>query len=165
MKALVKASGRQFILEPGRHIDIDLISGDEGSKHVFDKVIMLVDGNETTIGQPYVQGAAVVGRIMSTYRAKKVIVYHMRPKKGTRKKQGHRQEYTRVMIDQIEVNDKVVAKADPVEKPAKKEKAAKAEKPKKAEAPKKAAKTQKEAKPAAKSAAKGEKKAKSEKSK
>ncbi len=136
MKALVEACGRQYVVEPGRHIDIDLTGADEGSKHIFDRVLMLVDGEETTIGQPYIAGAAVVGRVLSTQKSKKIIVYHMRPKKGTRKKQGHRQEYTRVIIDAIELNNQVVAKAEAPQKPAAKQAKEPAAEKEKAEKPK-----------------------------
>jgi large subunit ribosomal protein L21 len=98
---------------------------EEGSVHVFDRVLMLVDGAGSTIGAPYIQGAKVTGkvisklevndvhgRIQSTIKSNKVIVYHMKSKKGTRKKQGHRVQSTRVMIESIEVDNKVVAKAE-----------------------------------------------------
>jgi large subunit ribosomal protein L21 len=126
MFAIVEASGRQFKLEPGRFVDIDFTSENQGENHVFDKVLMLVDGDETTVGQPFVEGAVVTGKVISSVvenevhgrmesslKSSKVIVYHMKPKKGTRKKQGHRQQFTRIYIDSIEVNKKVVAKAEP----------------------------------------------------
>lgn len=129
MFAIVEACGRQYKLQPGRFVDIDLTSANEGDKHLFDKVLMLVDGNETTVGQPFVEGATVTGKVISklveneetgrmdsSVKSAKVIVYHMKPKKGTRKKQGHRQQFTRVFIDSIESNGKVLAKAEKKEK-------------------------------------------------
>ncbi len=129
MFAIVEACGRQYKLEPGRFVDIDLTSQGEGEAHLFDKVLMIVDGNEATVGQPYIDGAKVTAKVISkmveneftgeldsSVKAPKVIVYHMRPKKGTRKKQGHRQQYTRVLIDTIELNSKVLAKAEKKEK-------------------------------------------------
>ncbi|MDZ4834367.1 MAG: 50S ribosomal protein L21 [Candidatus Melainabacteria bacterium] len=126
MFAIVEACGRQYKLEPGRFVDIDFTSESHGENHLFDKVLMLVDGDETTVGQPFVEGAIVTGKVISdvvenevhgrmesSLKAAKVIVYHMKPKKGTRKKQGHRQQFTRVYIDSIEVNKKVLAKAEP----------------------------------------------------
>jgi len=128
MFAIVEACGRQYELHAGRYIDIDMSGEEEGTTHVFDRVLMLVDGASSTVGAPYIQGAKVTGkvisklevnevhgRIQSTIKATKVIVYHMKSKKGTRKKQGHRVQSTRVMIDSIELDNKVVAKA---EKPA-----------------------------------------------
>ena len=125
MFAIVEACGRQYELKPGRYIDIDMTGAEEGATQEFDRVLMLVDGDKSTIGQPYVKGAKVTGkvlsklevnevhgRVQSTVKSKKVIVYHQKPKKGTRKKQGHRVQFTRVMIDEIKVDDKVVAKAE-----------------------------------------------------
>jgi large subunit ribosomal protein L21 len=125
MFAIVEASGRQYELVPGRYIDIDMTGQEEGTTHTFEHVLMLVDGTKATVGQPYVKGArvtgkvisklevnAVHGRIQSTIKSNKIIVYHQKPKKGTRKKQGHRSQYTRVYIDAIELDGKVVAKAE-----------------------------------------------------
>jgi large subunit ribosomal protein L21 len=124
MFAIVEASGRQFELKPGRYVDIDVTGEDEGATHVFDRVLMIVDGDKSTLGQPYVEGAKVTGkvvtkmvvneahgRVQSSLKTSKVIVYHQKPKKGTRKKQGHRQQLTRVLIDSIQIGDKVVADA------------------------------------------------------
>ena len=124
MFAIVEACGRQYKLEHGRFIDIDRLDEQEGAEHIFDKVLMLVDGEKSEIGEPYVEGAQVkgkiiskleeneaTGRIVSSVRNKKVIVYKHLPKKGTRRKKGHRQEFTRVMIDSIELKNKTVAKA------------------------------------------------------
>ncbi|MBS1990152.1 MAG: 50S ribosomal protein L21 [Cyanobacteria bacterium SZAS LIN-3] len=140
MFAIVESSGRQFELVPGRFIDIDMTGEDEGAVHKFDRVLMLVDGDKATVGQPYVKGAVVTGKVISklevnevhgrmqsSIKATKIIVYHMKPKKGTRKKQGHRSQFTRVFIDAIELDGKVVAKAEAAAKEAKEPKAAKAE--------------------------------------
>jgi large subunit ribosomal protein L21 len=125
MFAIVESSGRQYELIPGRYIDIDMTAEEEGTTHIFENVLMLVDGEKATIGQPYIKGAkvtgkvisklevnAVHGRIQSNIKSNKIIVYHMKPKKGTRKKQGHRNQYTRIYIDAIELEGKVVAKPE-----------------------------------------------------
>jgi len=125
MYAIVEACGRQYKLEPGRFVDVDLTGDAEGAAHVFDKVLMLVDGDKSTVGTPYVEGATVkakvisrmekneqTGRLTSNVRDKKIIVYKMKPKKGTRVKKGHRQQYTRVMIEAIEKGGKVIAKPE-----------------------------------------------------
>lgn len=112
MFAIVEACGRQYQLEAGRFIDVDLTEGEAGSAFVFDKILMIVDGANSTMGAPFIEGAKVSGKILSHHKSKKIIVYHMKPKKGTRKKQGHRQHYTRILIDSIELKDKVLAKAE-----------------------------------------------------
>jgi large subunit ribosomal protein L21 len=147
MFAIVEACGRQYQIEAGRFVDIDLADVAEGDSFRFDKVLMIVDGTSSTLGSPYIDGAKVTGRVIAHRKGPKIIVYHMRPKKGTRKKQGHRQHLTRVAIDTIELKDKVLAKAEAREKT---EKKAKPE-VKAAEAPKK---TVKAAAPKAKATAK-----------
>lgn len=101
MYAIVETGGKQYQLEEGRYVDIELLEGEKDSKIVFDKIVMIVNGKKSKVGQPYVTGASVEGKIMLHDRAKKVIVYKQRPKKGYRKKQGHRQGFTRVMISKI----------------------------------------------------------------
>jgi large subunit ribosomal protein L21 len=109
--AVVESCGRQYQLEAGRYIDIDLVNKEPGQEFVFDRVLMLINGSESLIGQPHVEGARVTGKVLRHYPSRKIIVYKMRPKKRTRRKQGHRQDLTRILVDRIEVKDKVVAKA------------------------------------------------------
>ncbi|MCM1338518.1 MAG: 50S ribosomal protein L21 [Muribaculaceae bacterium] len=101
MYAIVETGGKQYQLEEGRYVDIELLEGEKDSKVVFDKIVMIVNGKKSKVGQPYVAGASVEGKIVLHDRAKKIIVYKQRPKKGYRKKQGHRQGFTRVMISKI----------------------------------------------------------------
>lgn len=101
MYAIVETGGKQYQLEEGRYVDIELLEGEKDSKVVFDKIVMIVNGKKSKVGQPYVAGASVEGKIMLHDKSKKVIVYKQRPKKGYRKKQGHRQGFTRVMISKI----------------------------------------------------------------
>lgn len=101
MFAIVETGGKQYQVEEGRYLDVELLEGDKDSKVVFDKVVMIVNGKKSKVGQPYVAGASAEGTIIKHDRAKKIIVYKQRPKKGYRKKQGHRQGFTRVMISKI----------------------------------------------------------------
>ena len=101
MYAIVETGGKQYQLEEGRYVDIELLEGEKDSKVVFDKIVMLVNGKKSKVGQPYVAGASVEGKIMLHDKSKKVIVYKQRPKKGYRKKQGHRQPYTKLEIQKI----------------------------------------------------------------
>ena len=106
MYAIVETGGKQYQLEEGRYVDIELLEGEKDSKVVFDKIVMIVNGKKSKVGQPYVAGASVEVKIMLHDKAKKVIVYKQRPKKGYRKKQGHRQGFTRVMISKIRTSAK-----------------------------------------------------------
>ena len=101
MFAIVETGGKQYQVEEGRYLDVELLDGEKDSKVVFDKVVMIVNGKKSKVGQPYVAGASAVGVIVKHDKAKKVIVYKQRPKKGYRRKQGHRQGFTRVMISKI----------------------------------------------------------------
>ena len=104
MYAIVETCGKQYQMEEGRYLDVELLEGEKDSKVTFDKVVMLVNGKKSKVGQPYVANATVEGTIMGHDKAKKVIVYKQRPKKGYRRKQGHRQAYTRVMITKIKTS-------------------------------------------------------------
>ena len=101
MFAIVETGGKQYQVEEGRYIDVELLDAEADSKVVFDKVVMIVNGKKSKVGQPYVAGASAEGVIVKHDKAKKVIVYKQRPKKGYRRKQGHRQGFTRVMISKI----------------------------------------------------------------
>ncbi len=106
MYAIVEAGGKQYPVEEGRYIDMELLDADKDSKVTFDKIVMLVNGKKSKVGQPYVSGASVEGTVVKHDKAKKIIVFKQRPKKGYRKKQGHRQQFTRVMITKIRTSAK-----------------------------------------------------------
>ncbi len=110
--AIVEIGGTQIIVEPGRFYDINLLDAEPEAGYSIDKVLLVNNDNEVNVGRPYVEGATVEGTVMRHRRGKKVIVYKMQPKKKTRKKRGHRQELTRLMIDSISLNGSVVAKAE-----------------------------------------------------
>jgi large subunit ribosomal protein L21 len=128
--AIIAAGGAQLRVEPGRFYDINRLPVEADEKITLDNVLMVENDGDLSIGQPLVEGATVSGTVISHLRGKKVIVYKMQPKKKTRKKRGHRQELTRVMIDSITVGGKTIAagaeaktdtaKADKAAAPAKK---------------------------------------------
>ena len=107
--AIVETGGKQLRVEPGRFYDIDRLAIDEEGQVTLDKVLFVNNDGEMMVGQPTVEGATVSGTVMRHLRGRKVIVYKMQPKKKTRKKRGHRQELTRLMIDTIELNGKAIA--------------------------------------------------------
>ena len=106
MYAIVETGGKQYQVEEGRYVDVEALEGETDAKVVFDKIIMLVNGKKSKVGQPYVAGASVEGSVMMHGKDKKIIVFKQRPKKGYRKKQGHRQQFTRVMITKIRTSAK-----------------------------------------------------------
>ena len=115
MYAIVETGGKQYQMEEGKYLKVELLDGEKDSKVVFDKVVMIVNGKKSKVGQPYVSGASVEGKILKQDKAKKIIVFKQRPKKGYRKKQGHRQEFTRVMISKIRTSAKKSAKEETTE--------------------------------------------------
>lgn len=121
--AIIETGGKQVRVEPGRFYDIELLHVEPEENYTIDKVLLIHHQDEITIGQPFIEGATVEGTVMKHWRGPKVLVYKMKPKKKTRKKRGHRQEITRLMINSISINGSVLAavskekedKATPVE--------------------------------------------------
>ncbi|MEY3757245.1 MAG: ribosomal protein [Cyanobacteriota bacterium] len=107
--AIVEASGQQFWLQPNRYYDLDRLNAEVDSTVTIDNVLLVNDGKAATLGQPYVKGASVELKVLAHRRGPKVIVYKMRPKKKTRRKNGHRQELTRVLVQSISVGGKALA--------------------------------------------------------
>ena len=107
--AIVEASGQQFWLQPDRYIDIDRLNAEVDSTVTLDTVLLVKDGKGTTLGAPYVTGATVELQVLAHRRGPKILVYKMRPKKKTRRKNGHRQELTRVLVKSIQVAGKAIA--------------------------------------------------------
>ena len=109
--AIIEIGGSQLRVEPGRFYDINRLHAEAEASYTVDKVLLVHHDDEITIGQPLIEGATVEGKILEHRRGRKVIVYKMQPKKKTRKKRGHRQELTRLMIDSISMNNTVLAAA------------------------------------------------------
>ncbi|BAU05503.1 50S ribosomal protein L21 [Fischerella thermalis CCMEE 5198] len=107
--AIIETGGKQLRVEPGRFYDIELLSAQPDEKVSIESVLLVQHNGEVTIGQPLVTGAKVEGTVMRQLRGRKVLVYKMKPKKKTRKKRGHRQEITRLMINSISLNGSVLA--------------------------------------------------------
>ena len=107
--AIVEASGQQFWLQPDRYLDIDRLSAEVDSTVTLDTVLLVKDSKGTTLGAPYVKGATVELKVMAHRRGPKLLIYKMRPKKKTRRKNGHRQELTRVLVQSITVGGTKVA--------------------------------------------------------
>ena len=102
--AIVEISGRQFWIEKGKYYDFNRIPTELGKQITLNRVLLLNNEGDLLIGKPYLESVKVKGKILEHLRGKKTIVYKMRPKKKTRKKQGHRQELTRVLIEDIIIN-------------------------------------------------------------
>lgn len=103
--AIVEVSGRQFWIEVGKYYDLNRISTNLGKEITLNRVLLFNNEGQVLIGKPYLNNVQVQGKILEHLRGRKTIVYKMRPKKKTRKKQGHRQELTRVLIEKININN------------------------------------------------------------
>ena len=97
MKAVIETGGKQYYVSEGSILYIEKLDKEDGAKVKFDKVLMVDD----TVGTPTVAGASVEGKIVKNGKAKKIIVYKYNQKKNYRRKQGHRQPYTKVEITKI----------------------------------------------------------------
>jgi large subunit ribosomal protein L21 len=106
--AIIETGGKQLRVEPGRFYDIELLSSQPDETVTIESVLLVQHNGEVTIGQPLVAGATVEGTVLRHLRGRKVIVYKMKPKKKTRKKRGHRQEITRLLINSISIDGTVL---------------------------------------------------------
>jgi len=100
MYAIIETGGKQVKVEEGQAIYVEKLNAQEGETVTFDKVLF-VGGDDVKVGNPTVEGATVTAKVEKHGRAKKIIVFKYKPKKNQRKKQGHRQPYTKVVIEKI----------------------------------------------------------------
>ena len=107
--AIVEASGTQMWVQADRYYDVDRIQAEVDDTIKLENVLLVKDSEGTTLGQPFVKDATVTLKVMAHRRGPKVIVYKMRPKKKTRRKNGHRQELTRVMVESIAVGGNAIS--------------------------------------------------------
>ena len=103
--AIAETSGQQFWFEVDKYYDIDRLNANEKDKITLEKVLLIKNQDSVSIGKPYIKDAKVELEVISHKRDKKIIVYKMRPKKKTRRKMGHRQELTRVMVKSIKIGN------------------------------------------------------------
>lgn len=100
--AIIQSGGRQFRVQPGDIIDVELLGVEAGKKTVFEEVLLASDGKDVKIGEPLVKGAKVTGEVLESERkADKVVSYKFKRRKGYHRTVGHRQKHTRVKIGEI----------------------------------------------------------------
>ncbi len=101
MYAIIKTGGKQYRVEEGQTITVEKLAADKDQEVVFDEVLSVVDGDNVQIGQPLVSGAAVRGTVLEQGRDKKIRIFKFKAKANYRRRQGHRQPFTKVRIDAI----------------------------------------------------------------
>ena len=101
MYAVIEACGKQYKVEEKDVVFFEKLDAEEGKKVTFDKVVLVSDDGKVQVGNPYVKGVKVEGKVVSHGKGKKIIVFKMKAKKNERTKQGHRQPYTKVEITSI----------------------------------------------------------------
>ena len=101
MHAIIVTGGKQYKVAEGDTLYIEKLDVEAGENIVFDKVLAILDGDKATFGTPVVEGAKVEASVVKNGKGKKVMIFKYNPKKGYRKRQGHRQPYTKVTIGKI----------------------------------------------------------------
>ena len=97
----METGGKQYRVSEGDTLRVEKLSAEKGEELSFDKVLMLEKDGQVTIGRPYVAGAVVSARVMVQDKARKIIIFKYKPKKGYKKKNGHRQPFTELKIQSI----------------------------------------------------------------
>ena len=103
--AVIETGGKQLRVEAGQVVEVQRLPQDRGSEIALGRVLMLVDGERVTAGTPVVQGARVMATVLGHARGRKVIVGKFRPKKHYRRRVGHRQPFSRVRVERIDVEE------------------------------------------------------------
>lgn len=103
MYAIVMTGGKQYRVSEGDTLRVEKLPVTVGEKVVLDQVLAVGEGADLKVGSPYVEGARVTATVKAQDKAKKIIVFKYKPKKNYRRKQGHRQPYTQLQIEKIEV--------------------------------------------------------------
>jgi large subunit ribosomal protein L21 len=106
MLAIVEINGKQYQVEEGRFVTVDRLPQAPDETLEIGNVLMVIDGEKSVVGAPFIEGAKVRARVLSHERGAKILVYKMRCKKGYRRKNGHRQNYTRVQIEGLDLPGK-----------------------------------------------------------
>ncbi|MDD4084880.1 MAG: 50S ribosomal protein L21 [Acholeplasmataceae bacterium] len=102
MYAIIQTGGKQYRVSEGDVLSIEKLTAAEGEEVVFDQVLTVVSDNDVKVGKPVVEGAKVTAKVVEHGKGKKILVFKYKAKSNYRKRQGHRQPYTKVEISKIE---------------------------------------------------------------
>ena len=101
MYAVIETGGKQYRVNQGDIIKVEKLTADVGEKVDFDRILLVGEGADVKVGSPIVDGASVSGTVVEHDRHRKIIVFKMKRRKNYRRKQGHRQDYTGVLVDNM----------------------------------------------------------------
>ena len=101
MQAVIKTGGKQYRVSVGSTLKVEKLNVGVGNSFNLDQVLMVSDGEKVTIGAPFIEGAQVKTTVLAQGRSDKVLIFKMRRRKHSRKTQGHRQSYTKIQVDEI----------------------------------------------------------------
>ncbi|MCH5328197.1 MAG: 50S ribosomal protein L21 [Coprobacter sp.] len=101
MYVIVEIQGQQFKVESGKKLFVHRLAAEQGAAVEFDKVLLVDNDGEVKVGAPVVEGAKVVGEVLSHVKGDKVIIFKKKRRKGYRKRNGHRQAFTEVLVKEI----------------------------------------------------------------
>ncbi len=101
MHAIIVTGGKQYKVTEGDVLYVEKLPNEAGDTVTFDQVLAVIDGDKATFGQPTVSGASVQANVVKNGKGKKVIVFKYKPKKNYKRKQGHRQPYTKIEITKV----------------------------------------------------------------
>jgi len=118
MFAVIKTGGKQYRVQKGDVLEVEKLDAEEGKKVTFDQVLLVEDNGNTLVGTPHVDKAQVLAVVLESLKGEKVIVFKKKRRKQYKKKSGHRQEITRVKIEEIFFGDKAPSPKKPAEKAA-----------------------------------------------
>jgi len=101
MYAIIETGGKQYRAEEGKVLRVEKLPQEKGEAVTFDRVLLCVNGDESKVGTPYLEDCKVEGKVVAVGRGRKIIVYKYKAKKNYRRKQGHRQPYSEILIGKI----------------------------------------------------------------
>jgi large subunit ribosomal protein L21 len=113
MFAVIKTGGKQYVVKEGDVLSVEKLEAEAGRKFVFDRVLLIDEGEQTLVGTPVLENAAVLAEILKNYKDKKVLVFKKKRRKQSRRTRGHRQDLTEVKIEKI-FSDKSALPAEAV---------------------------------------------------
>ena len=99
--AIIESGGKQYVVQEGKAIEVDRLPKEIGDKIAWKEVLLFVDDSKVTVGSPHVVGASVEGKVVAQIKGQKILVFKYIPKQRYRRRRGHRQQYTRILIDKV----------------------------------------------------------------